>query len=230
MKKLSFLVGAIAISTAVFAQKPTGGDAPMSLEGQLNIYGADGLNIDWTAPSIRYRYFVKENIAARVTLSIMSDKTTENFFEDEAANSGASGEYITKFGGWGLGIGGEYHFAGTEKLSPYGGLDISFGGASMTTEGSNSDGAGFMLDHSESSEMKMSMLGVNLVGGVDYYFAQNFYFGLELMWGFSSMTTKEGEMTTTDPAPIGTVTVKTNEMKESSMDNAAAAFRLGWRF
>lgn len=237
MKKLSFLVGAIAISTAVFAQKPTGEDAKMSLEGQLNIYGADGLNVDWTAPAIRFRYFVKENIAARVTLGINSTNMTTTYNEftnplDPTLGSGKSGEYNMKSSFWNFNIGGEYHFAGTEKLSPYGGLDIMLGGGKDSDEGTEANPGGYQLGHTESSEQKVSMFGVGLVGGVDYYFAQNFYFGLELGWGFSTMTFKQGESTQTDVAGGVSVTTKgiTDETKISGLSNGQAAFRLGWRF
>ena len=244
MKKLSILVGAIALTTSVFAQKPT--DSKMSLEGQLSVAGDQnggfGSAINFNAPAIRFRYWVADNIAVRATVSIMSKKNSFDVFEKEDDNSLRSGSYMEKMSAWSVGVGGEYHFAGTEKLSPYGGLDIKFGGGNKTTEGSNGTGTynpltgelmggAFVADHSEASEAKSSSMGVNLVGGVDYYFAQNFYLGLELGWGFSSTTWKSGESSATDGIPAVIVKNVTNESKESGMsNNAVAAFRLGWRF
>jgi outer membrane protein W len=225
MKKLSLLVGGLVLSTAVFAQKPDA-SVPSTLEGQL---GWNASTLSFNAPSLRYRYFLQDNIAVRVTLGLANSSTTENFYEVEADNSGASGEYVSKTGGWNAAIGAEYHFAGTDRLSPYAGIDIMFGGGKVTDEGTNSDGTSYVADYSEMSEAKTGMFGVNLVAGTDYYFAENFYIGLELGLGWSSTTEKEGESSVT----IGgtTSTVVSNEEKSSFLgNNAIGTFRLGWRF
>jgi len=184
---------------------------------------------------VEEKYFYKSEL-------ISTKKNSFDVFEKEDDNSLRSGSYMEKMSAWSVGVGGEYHFAGTEKLSPYGGLDIKFGGGNKTTEGSNGTGTynpltgelmggAFMADHSEASEAKSSSMGVNLVGGVDYYFAESFYLGLELGWGFSSTTWKSGESSATDGIPAVIVKNVTNESKESGMsNNAVAAFRLGWRF
>ena len=225
MKKLSLLVGGLALSTLALAQKPSA-DVPFSLEGQLG-WNASTLSFD--APSIRFRYFLQDNMAVRVTLGVDNDKTVDNYFENEQDNTGAAGEYITKNGSWALAVGAEYHFDGTDRLSPYAGIDIMFGGGSNTTEGNMSDGTGYVADYSESSENKSSMLGVNLVAGTDYYFAENFYAGLELGLGWYSWTDKEGTSTVTSGGT--TVTGKSNEGKMSGMgNNVVGQFRLGWRF
>lgn len=225
MKKLAILVGAIALTGSTFAQKATT-DAPFSLEGQLG-FNASTLSFD--APSIRFRYFFADNMAARLTFMMDNNKTVENFYETENTNAGGNGTYETKSGMWGVAIGGEYHFAGTDRLSPYAGLDIMFGGGSNTTAGDLSDGTSYVADYSEESEAKTSMFGVNLVAGADYYFAENFYLGMEIGLGMQSNTIKEG----TSSATSGAVTVSnvTNEQKSSwSGNNAMGQFRLGWRF
>lgn len=228
MKKLAILVGAIALTGSTFAQKPT--DAPFSLEGQLG-FNASTLSFD--APSIRFRYFATENIAGRLTLGIDNSSETINYFENEDVNGGGTGTEENKMGGWNLGIGGEYHFAGTDRLSPYVGLDILLGGGSMTSEWTNTNGLSYDASHTRSVENKYSTFGVNLVAGADYYFAENFYLGMELGLGFGAMTEKEG--TDVDTQIIAGTTVitnnKTNEYKSSSFgNNVVGQFRLGWRF
>lgn len=225
MKKLSLLVGGLALSTAVFAQKPDA-SVPSTLEGQI---GWNASTLSFNAPSLRYRYFLQDNIAVRVTLGIANSSNTQNFFEDEAENTDGTGTYETKTGALNAAVGAEYHFAGTDRLSPYAGIDIMFGSGKVTTEGTNSDGATWIDDYSESSEAKTSMFGVNLVAGTDYYFAENFYIGLELGLGWQSMTQKEGESTVTFGGT--TTTVRSNEEKDSFFgNNAIGTFRLGWRF
>lgn len=225
MKKLAILVGAIALTGSTFAQKATA-ETPFSLEGQI---GLNTSTLSFSAPAIRFRYFVKDNIAARVTLGISKSSETNNYFENEIANSGGSGTEINKIGGWAASVGGEYHFAGTDRLSPYGGLDIVFGGGKTTNEWSNYDGTGYNSDYKRNIEAKTSTVGVNLVAGTDYYFAENFYLGLELGLGFQSTSTKEGS----DEIVTGGVTTNTisNEGKNSDFgNNFISNFRLGWRF
>ena len=72
MKKLAILVGAIALTGSTFAQKATT-DNPFSLEGQL---GFNASTLSFNAPTIRFRYFVADNIAARLTLGIANTSQT----------------------------------------------------------------------------------------------------------------------------------------------------------
>ena len=245
MKKLSLLLGGMILTTAVMAQKPTEG-APMSLEGNVAGLAAFGFgnssatNLNGTtnggttpsivAPGLRFRYFATENIAVRLSLGFSSQKTTMNFYETEIDISGNSGTYVSRMGTTTVGIGGEYHFAGTEKLSPYAGLDINFGMGKMTTEGDQTDGTTWVAtDYAEESEQKTAGFGVGLVAGTDYYFAENFYLGVELGIGFNSYNLNEGTSSTT---LAGVTTVVTgNEMKQSGFsNNVMGMFRLGWRF
>jgi outer membrane protein W len=225
MKKLAILVGAIALTGSTFAQKATT-DAPFSLEGQLG-FNASTLSFD--APALRFRYFVSDNIAARLTLGINNSSETFNYYETEDTNGGGSGTEVNKTSSLGIAIGGEYHFAGTDRLSPYGGLDIVIGMGNSTAEWTNYDGTGYNSDFTASIDAPTSSFGVNLVAGTDYYFAENFYLGLELGLGFSSFTVKEG----TTSATTGGVTVSdvSNTEKYSSFgNNFISQFRLGWRF
>ena len=245
MKKLSLLLGGMILSTAVMAQKPTEG-APMTLEGNVAGLAAFGFgnsaptNLNGTtnggttpsivAPGLRFRYFATENIAIRLSLGFSSNKTTENFFENEVDNTGGAGSYVTRMGTTTIGLGGEYHFKGTEKLSPYAGLDINFGMGAMRTEGDQSNGVTWVAaDYSEESEQKTAGFGVGLIAGTDYYFVQNFYLGVELGLGFNSYTMKEG---TSSVTVAGVTTEATgNEMKQSGFsNNVMGMFRLGWRF
>jgi outer membrane protein W len=224
MKKLSLLVGGLILSTAVMAQKP---DASVhnTLEGLINWNTS---TLSFTSPSIRYRYFVQDNIAVRVTLGVHNSSSTDNFFEF-GDGTGGTGSFENKSSNLNFSIGGEYHFGGTDRLSPYAGLDIMLGSGKVTTDGTNSDGATFIDTYTETSEAKSSMFGVNLVAGTDYYFAENFYLGLELGLGWTSNTQKEGEATT----GFGGTTTKsvTAESKSSGINTGAVgSFRLGWRF
>jgi len=241
MKKLAILVGAIVLTGSTFAQKATL-DNPWSLEGVINYNSTSG--IDWQAPTIRARYFVNENIAARVQLGLGDGlgtpmKESYTVYDGDSLN-GATGTAEIKRMNWVAQIGGEYHLAGTDRMSPYFALGINFGGGSQkqTTSEALPD---INLDASNSSyskgdsytdEAKMSMFGVSVGAGMDFYVVENLYLGVELGLGFSSYNYKDftGTMTTTTPAT--TTEFFGAGYKESHLNTGAAnaAFRLGWRF
>ena len=108
MKKLFTLIGAILITGSVMAQKPSS-DSPFSLEGNINYNSMEG--ISFTAPSVRLRYFFKDNMAGRVEIGMMNTSINDS--------TGTSMMNI--------GLGYEYHLDGTDKMSPYFGARVGFG-------------------------------------------------------------------------------------------------------
>ncbi len=234
MKKLLVLVGAVALVGSTFAQKPSADESKYSLEGGLN-YNA-GTGIQWSAPSIRFRYFVNDNIAARLQLGLgdglyqATPRTEEYNYSENADGTGAVGtEKISRMM-WMVQIGGEYHLEGTDRLSPYFMLGINLGGGSRTDEWTNYDGNGYTQDFSAKVENGYSMFGVAVGAGMDFYVFENVYFGLELGLGFMSRTYKDGVASVT----VGNTTTTSTNLgwKETYMGTSAmnAAFRLGWRF
>ena len=116
MKKLMILVSAVALSGTMFAQKGTT-DNPWTLEGSIDYKSSTGF--DWDAPSVRARYFLKDNMAGRLNLGYSSTS-----FDDSNSVSGNS-----------IGLGFEYHLAGNDKMSPYFSAGLNFGGSNVTTNG-----------------------------------------------------------------------------------------------
>lgn len=108
MKKLMILVSAVALSGTMFAQKGTT-DNPYTLEGAVNYTSADGMS--WNAPNVRLRYFLKDNMAGRLTLGYSSSSDT---------TVGSSNS---------IGLGFEYHLAGNDNMSPYFSAGLNFGGS-----------------------------------------------------------------------------------------------------
>lgn len=239
MKKLSLLVGGLILSTAVMAQKPSA-DVPMTLEGQL---GYNASTLSFTAPSVRFRYFLTDNIAARVTLGINATSSTDYVYETPGDLTSPNGEVSAKSNAWNAAIGAEYHFAGTDRLSPYAGLDIMFGGAKDTDEGTDVDflTGTYEAGSSYTIEDPSSLFGVALVFGTDFYFAENFYVGLEMGMAWTNYTTKAGSFEITDVAG-GVTTTTSGDLNAESKDaffttGAMPAaliptgnIRLGWRF
>lgn len=218
------IVGALTLSGTMFGQKATK-ENPFSLEGQLS-YNASSLSFN--APSLRMRYFLADDLAARVSLTL-NNSSTKDYYYELADNKGGEGTEINKSSLTMISLGAEKHFAGTEKLSPYVGADLVYGMGNSSAKWDKFDGGGYNSDFTATAKAPTSMLGVNLVAGTDYYFAQNFYVGLELGIGFQSVTEKAGEFTYTSG---GTTTTNLSEPAKSSSfgNNFIGNARLGWRF
>lgn len=217
-------VSALTLSASMFAQKATK-DNPFSLEGQLS-YNTSSLSFN--APSLRMRYFLADDMAARVSLSLQNSSTKDYYYE-LANNAGGVGTEINKTSMTMISLGAEKHFAGTDKLSPYIGADLVYGMGSSSAKWDKYDGNSYNANVTRTIKNPNSMLGLNLVAGTDYYFAENFYLGLELGLGFSSTTEKAGEDVTTVSGT--STTILSPEAKSSNFgNNFIGNFRLGWRF
>ncbi|MFM8244092.1 MAG: hypothetical protein ACKN86_14910, partial [Crocinitomicaceae bacterium] len=98
------------------------------------------------------------------------------------------------------------------KLSPYVGADLVYGMGNNSAKWDKYDGFGYNADVTATVKNPSSMFGLNLVAGTDYYFAENFYFGLELGLGFMSESEKAGEtVVTTAGNPVTTLTKPSNQ-------------------
>ncbi|HBW85508.1 MAG TPA: hypothetical protein DEF82_01815, partial [Crocinitomicaceae bacterium] len=185
MKKLFILAGAVAISSTLFAQKPTS-EVKYSLEGTMNYDGTNGLK--WNAPNLRMRYFVNDNIAARVQVGLgdgVTPSSEKYTFSENADGSGALGSQTIKRSAINLGIGAEYHLSGTDKMSPYFFGGLNFGTGSYKETWDNSDGTDYVSGLTGEIKAGISSFGLGLGAGFDYYIAENIYMGLEmgLNWG-----------------------------------------------
>ena len=228
MKKLAILVGAILLSGATFGQKATM-DNPWSLEGAVAFGGASG--VTWTAPSVRARYFVQENIAVRASLGLgdgLGTAKSESYtFYQNANGTGATGTSEISRLSWNAQIGGEYHVKGTDRMSPYFMLGINFGSGSSTRTTTDSDGTVYAAGVKTETNGGFSMFGMQLGAGMDYYVAENIYVGLELGISYNSYS-----YDATATKVNGNAANYTPEYSKSFLSTAAgnSAVRLGWRF
>jgi outer membrane protein W len=131
-KKVLMTVVLAGATSLVMAQKPTEGN-PSSLEVQLNLSGESNTMV---APSLKYRYFLSNNLAIRFGLAYNSSKETNNVAEN-ADGTGGTGTQEVSSSSFSVAPGVEYHFAGTDRLSPYLGLAISIGSGKDTESWDN---------------------------------------------------------------------------------------------
>ncbi len=226
MKKIAIMLGAVLMTGSLMAQKPSSDDSNYSLEGMINYDNTNG--VMWYAPNLRARYFVNDNIAARVTLGMSSSSETINVYE-----AGGSGTGTIDMGdmSWSLGLGAEYHLSGTDKLSPFFSAGVSFGGMTMTEDWSNSDGVDYMADMTAAVESSGSTFGLGIGAGVDYYVFDNIYIGLEMGLGWESYTDGGGSTSITAGGTTTDVTTESSGSNSSlSLGGGNMGFRIGWRF
>ena len=233
MKNLAILVGAFLISTTTFAQKATT-ENPFSLEGSINLQNG----LSWQAPSVRARYFVNENIAVRASLGLGDGKGTPmsesmSFYEN-ADGTGAVGTLDISRSNWNAQVGAEYHLKGTDRMSPYFSAGLNFGGGSSTGVATDSDGAVYFEGLSAEQSGTVSMFGVGLGAGMDFYVYENVYVGVELGLNYGRYTASD--VTVVSSFTMGGTTTTTTQVEGgSSTANLStgagnAAVRLGWRF
>ncbi len=226
-------VGALTLSGTMFAQKPASDDAHYSLEGLANLNTTNGMS--WTAPSLRLRYFVNENIAARIQYGFGGDgssvattpSTESHTYHENPDGTGATGTQEIKRGAYNLQLGAEYHLKGTEKMSPYFALGINLGGGSYDETWTNSDGASYVSGLNATVAGGYSSFGVSLGAGFDYYIAENLYVGLEMNLSRSNVSYDAGVVT------VGGVVAGYEHAYTESYTNIGAAHgsvRIGWRF
>lgn len=157
-KTLSIImtIAALGFSSAAFAQKPAAG--AVTGEIQLN-FQTGSAPISVVAPALNFRYFLAEDMAARLKFGILTSSYKPAGGDKVTSSTIIFSPAIEK------------HFKGTEKLSPYVGAELS------------------IQSGKDELETKSSSFGLGLIFGGDYYFAQNVYCGAEVSWGYSSTST-----------------------------------------
>ncbi len=173
------------------------------------------------------RFFSNGTMAVRLGISVGSNKTTDvtqnandtlaypsigtvtpynGFaFPMDTLIRGLNPELqnVTKTSSFTIRPGFEKHFAGTDRISPYLGLEIYFSRSKSSfskdtlVEGDYATGTLYdtissktfnapWTTYSLSSKSGSKTFGVNLIAGMDYYFTKNLSLGLEFGFGFYS--------------------------------------------
>jgi len=250
MKKIlliAFCASMFAASTSNAQNlKQSGGEK--NLQVMFAPLGGSPIGID----GIAYRKFnATGNRAWRVNVFIGLSNETEVVGQPVDTGSFATGggvpEADKKTSGmtFSLRPGYEWHHAGTERLSPYGGIELLF---SMTTAKVETD---TVVDNGTSSAVATDYVvltkeqkgkgastsfGLNLVAGADYYIAKNLSLGAELGFGFSMTSHPDIESEGFNVnSTSGAWELKENPLQKqgSSMQvgpNVVGKIKLGWLF
>ena len=242
MKKVAlFFAFAVACVSGTFAQKQTGGEK--NFEVQFAPLGGNPVSIS----GIRFRMFNTESSAFRIGLFVGGTKdVTVNTQPGQVEQD--QPELLTTDRSFNFSIrpGYEKHFAGTDRLSPYigGELLIGLGRTSTETEkyGDASFDNGAQYSVWTTTEKNGTFdLGVNILFGTDFYFADNIYLGAEFGFGLLSSKENDGEfeVSDTDAYKIENGIPDATEVKfdptingrnSSWGPNYQGTIRLGWLF
>lgn len=142
-------------------------------EVNLNPFSSSPININY----LRFRYFTSETSAVRIGFSVGAQKQTP------------SQELTRQTFEFNIRPGYEWHLAGTERLSPFFGVEADF--AIKTSSYEDQDVDAFLKKvtgaWSESgTERAFTRFGLNAIIGADFYVAKRVYIGTEFGFGFQS--------------------------------------------
>lgn len=227
MKKLSLLIGGLLFSGLMMAQTGLENEKGMiTLEGQTTIGGV--VMSKRLAPSVRFRIFATDKLAFRGTFGLSNYTTKDEFYANEDNNSGAKGTYTAKNTVWNVAVGAEYHVEGTERVSPYIAVDLTYGAGKTIVDAVNANGSSYVANYSRDAELPNMRYGVAVMGGLDYNFSRRFYLGGEIGIQVTTRTRGEGKTTTVNNGV--TVNQTSNMIKYGTASDLIAAIRLGFRF
>jgi hypothetical protein len=241
MKKLIAIAAvALMISETASAQELTNATkaaaGTITVEGQFSLWGPTQV----VAPLIRGRYFITDDLAARLQLGFFTNNSTTNFAENPDG-SGGKGSNVRTNTYFDLRLGVEKHLGSHEKFSPYLGAEFMFGSGSAKESWTNSNnGNSYTLNDSRTINGNWqggglmynpgTTLGFNLILGADYYVFQQLYVGAEFGYGF--MTNNQPDVVIEQS--VGGVTTKTTQLGGSrnglGMYNMNGGMRIGIRF
>jgi hypothetical protein len=212
--KVLCLVSLVCIVSSAIGQdsvtiKPVRGET--NFEVNFNPFSSTPININY----LRFRRYVSDRTAVRLGASVSG--RSENPSEDLRQSTSIIN----------LRPGFEWHFKGTERLSPFLGIEADFAFKNASVESTQS-GNEYEISGAWSVsgvERGFARLGANLVIGADIYIIKRVYLGTEIGFGFTNTSFKDIELKSGST---------TNEFKGGSTfqygPNFNSSLRLGFVF
>lgn len=224
MKKLILSVAVMASALAANAQMKPGAGSK-SIEINSNLFG--GLPFSLQGGGLMLKSYGSETSAMRlgVNLSYGSTKTTA---KGDTTSSGTQFYSTSSSLTIGVAPGIEKHMGGTDRLSPYMGVELPIAYKMTSDKVERAVGADVQNVTTKGTGGYFS-IGVNALAGVNYYLSKGLYCGAEL--GFGVMYKKDATVTAKDSAP-NAASIK-DVPTGSSMSFGPAIngmLRMGWNF
>lgn len=197
MKYAILVLAAVVLSFSAQAQTNKQVAGSKSFEVQFAPLSGSPISLDG---GIRFRTFSTESTAFRGTVFLGGNSSTDLSLEPDFEGDNVEVASKTSTFSVQLRPGMEWHLVGTDKLSPYYGAEAIIGFSSDKSVDEfyvvNDTFDGGSIEEMEMTQGTTSF-GVNAVGGMDYYFAQNIFFGAEIGAGILYNSTGEATSTST---------------------------------
>ncbi len=235
MKKSLLVIAILAISISGSVQGQTSEYKPVKKTITAEVGVTGGLfntNYVLNEGILRFRYFIKNDLAFRLGLGIGSTNVEST---NVVVSPAPSTTTTTKTSSRTFNLGIEKHFMGSDRLSTYVGADflIGFNGASInaaTADGtfSNIDGATSLAGASRAG----SSFGLRIVTGADYYIAKKLYLGVEVGLGYTSGKL-DAVNQSTKVTPTGSVVdngLYADGKRSQSFTQVVGGVKLGYQF
>ena len=225
MKKPLLTIATCLMVSGIFAQKPEKGTVTSELGlslssgySSINTFGING------------RYFVKSDLALVLGIGASYSNDVNNFAEN-TDGTGDEGSFTTKNRYTELALGIQQHFAGTDRLSPFFGVDVALGSEGIIQNGDNANQSGYIKNYSYDKEYKTAQLGLRLNLGFDYWITEGIYMGATYR-PLSLVLQKQDAITTTAGSNGGSVKTVTPGGTFASLSTfgEVGSIRVGWRF
>jgi hypothetical protein len=194
MKKVTFLFALTAcVTLGAQAQKQMGGEHNI----EVAFTPFSGAPIDGTV--IKYRNFMDETTAFRLSFLLNNTMDTDVLAQegDLSSENPISPQLLGYTGSTSFGIapGMELHWDGTDRVSPYFGVEAYILGGNETYEeefwsANDINQIGNLEKNvlwSVKEKQGYNAFGLNLVTGADFYFTDAMYLGFEAGFGFGKM-------------------------------------------
>lgn len=184
---------------------------------ELNFNPFQGdLKLNNALNQIKGRYFIQDDLALRLGFAVSSVDSSFSYGEPYGTE-GTFNSNDRKRTGLDINVGIEKHFTGTRRLSPYIGLDLSWGTSSSEQDIATRDysmnvknGLMNVVLHQSGSYYystthfvpdAYTRFGAFAVVGFDFYMAKHFLLGYEFNLGYLSTQYKSPEITVTGQGP-----------------------------
>lgn len=225
MKKPLLTIAMCLMVSGIFAQKPEKGTVTTELGLSLNS-GSSSINTF----GINGRYFVKPDLALVLGLGASFSSDVNNFAEN-ADGTGEEGSFTSNNMYTELALGIQKHFTGTDRLSPFFGVDLALGSERSKQEGDDANQSGYIKNYSYDREANTAQLGLRLNLGFDFWVMDGMYVGATYR-PLSLILQQEDDITTTSGSNGSSVKTVTPGGKYAALSTfgEVGSIRVGWRF
>jgi hypothetical protein len=211
-------------SSSTSEYKPSKGSITTEV-GLVGGLGNSGFNLNTStsfggSPTLKFRYFYKDDIAFRLGFSANrnasntapTSTTTTSPVPTPVPAFVPSSTTFNSSTFFGINLGVEKHFKGSDRLSTFAAADLLIGTRSSYSETVNNTTATSSTTTTDKNNNGDSYFGLGLLTGADYYIAKKVYLGVEL--GIALLRSSDKDRVRTTQTTTSS-TVNTTEITDS---------------